>query len=541
MIQIIRRRFSSIAFKITGSLAAMGVATGAAVIVGLLVFASLGASVQSLMSDGIPRIASSLNVIAGSRAARDALASVTLASDAIALDQARERFGMALDGLNTSVAEMDSATASALPQMVDDFGGAVDRMGTALSERFSAEAKMTSHIQDFQDLATATSETLTELSDTAFFDLSIGGENTVTTVRGALETLTEEEFGLMQAILGARADLNLVTSLALAVNAEQDVALSAIMRDIITAAFDRMNLALTLLKDNNRLADSEEALVAARDELGQLVKAGLVRRPGLSERLLSLRQESDAALEKLIDDQSFALAIMASDRAAENDVAIRKLVDIDVGRLRETSQIEIAVQSLFVTALLGAAAQDTAAVEAAQAALTEKARAVAANASVNLMTPDLGMRLDRIISFADAEDGLLATRRTYLDAVITAATLSRDASEQLTLIAATAQDQGAEAMQAMVLSGDAVLAETALARSKMLLIGGISAALLLLSPVLMWLWIIAPMGRVTRVTERLATGDLAPVIGFERTGGEIGRMAGALRVFRDGLIDREAM
>lgn len=541
MIQIIRRRFSSIAFKITGSLAAMGVATGAAVIVGLLVFASLGASVQSLMSDGIPRIASSLNVIAGSRAARDALASVTLASDAIALDQARERFGMALDGLHTSVAEMDSATASALPQMVDDFGGAVDRMGTALSERFSAEAKMISQIQDFQDLATATSETLTELSDTAFFDLSIGGENTVTTVRGALETLTEEEFGLMQAILGARADLNLVTSLALAVNAEQDVALSAIMRDIITAAFDRMNQALTLLKDNNRLADSEEALVAARDELGQLVKAGLVRRPGLSERLLSLRQESDAALEKLIDDQSFALAIMASDRAAENDVAIRKLVDTDVGRLRETSQIEIAVQSLFVTALLGAAAQDTAAVEAAQAALTEKARAVAANTSVNLMTPDLGMRLDRIISFADAEDGLLATRRTYLDAVITAATLSRDASEQLTLIAATAQDQGAEAMQAMVLSGDAVLAETTLARSKMLLIGGISAALLLLSPVLMWLWIIAPMGRVTRVTERLATGDLAPVIGFERTGGEIGRMAGALRVFRDGLIDREAM
>ena len=45
----------------------MGIATGAAVIVGLLVFASLGASVQSLMTNSIPQIASSLTVISGSR------------------------------------------------------------------------------------------------------------------------------------------------------------------------------------------------------------------------------------------------------------------------------------------------------------------------------------------------------------------------------------------------------------------------------------------------------------------------------------------
>jgi HAMP domain-containing protein len=246
-------------------------------------------------------------------------------------------------------------------------------------------------------------------------------------------------------------------------------------------------------------------------------------------------------LEKLIDDQSFALAIMANDRATENDMAIRKLVDTDVGRLRKASEIQVAVQSLFVTALLGASAQDTTAVEVAQAALTEKARAVAATAPVTLVTQDLGTRLEKIIAFADVDKGLLATRRTYLDAVALAATLSRDASEQLTQIAATAQQQGAQAMQAMAIDGDGVLAETAKARAKMLLIGGISAGLLLLSPVLTWFWIIAPMKSVTRVTERLATGDLAPVISFERTGGEIGRMAAALRVFRDGLIDREAM
>jgi phosphoglycerate-specific signal transduction histidine kinase len=343
----------------------------------------------------MPRIASSLAVITGSQAARNALTSITLATDTNELDQARLQFGGALDGLSTSVAELDPTAISRLPQIVDEFGEAVDRMELALSDRFRAEEQMTSQIGSFQALATATSETLTELSDTAFFDLAIGGETTVTTVRGALETLTEGEFGLMQAILGARADLNLVTSLALAVNAEQDDALSAIMRDIVTGAFDRMDHAVTLLQQNNRLADSEDALVAARDELRQLVKGGLIRRPGLSQRLLTLRQQSDVALEKLIDDQSFALAIMANDRATENDMAIRKLVDTDVGRLRKASEIEVAVQSVFVTALLGASAQDTTAVEAAQAALTEKARAVAATAPVTLVTQDLGTRLEK--------------------------------------------------------------------------------------------------------------------------------------------------
>ena len=541
MKQTFSRRFGSIAFKVTGSLAAMGIATGAAVIIGLMVFASLGASVQSLMSTEVPRIAASQSVIEGTRAARDALILVSQAPDAAAVNTAGQRFDTALGGLDADVAAMGVETVDGLPQMVDDLAAAVDRMGAALDERFQAEARMVEQIKAFQSLAVTTSEILTELSDNAFFDVSIGGENTVTTVRGALQTLTEDEFGYMQAILGVRADLNLVTSLALAINAEQDAALTGIMRDVVTAAFGRMDRALTQLKDNGRLADSEDVLLATRDELGQLVRGGFVRRPGLSQRLLALRQDSDAALGSLIDDESFALAIMASDRAGDTDAAIRKLVDTDVRRLGESSRIEIAVQALFLSALLGAATQDAVAVEAAQAVLSEKARAVAAAASDEIVTPELAARLDEIIAFADAEDGLLATRRTYLDAVTTAKALSRDASDQLTQIATTAQAQGADAMQAMVESGDAVLAKTTRAREEMLLIGAISAALLLLSPILTWFWIVRPMVRVTRVTERLATGDLAPVTGFGRTGGEIGRMAAALAVFRDGLIDREAM
>ena len=49
------------------------------------------------------------------------------------------------------------------------------------------------------------------------------------------------------------------------------------------------------------------------------------------------------------------------------------------------------------------------------------------------------------------------------------------------------------------------------------------------------------MARVTRETERLATGDLAPVSGLDGVGGEIGQMARALVVVREGLIERQDM
>jgi methyl-accepting chemotaxis protein len=57
------------------------------------------------------------------------------------------------------------------------------------------------------------------------------------------------------------------------------------------------------------------------------------------------------------------------------------------------------------------------------------------------------------------------------------------------------------------------------------------------APVVTYLSLVRPMVRVTRTTERLATGDTSPVTGFDRTRGEIGRMAAALRIFRDGLIE----
>nr|WP_256471730.1 methyl-accepting chemotaxis protein [Oceanicola sp. 502str15] len=96
-------------------------------------------------------------------------------------------------------------------------------------------------------------------------------------------------------------------------------------------------------------------------------------------------------------------------------------------------------------------------------------------------------------------------------------------------------------MTEVVASSEEILSQADVARAEFKIIAIASLILLLAAPILTWALILRPMARVTQATERLSRGDLAPVEGFDRTGGEIGRMAGALKVFRDGMIERQKM
>nr|WP_274608842.1 methyl-accepting chemotaxis protein [Vannielia litorea] len=87
----------------------------------------------------------------------------------------------------------------------------------------------------------------------------------------------------------------------------------------------------------------------------------------------------------------------------------------------------------------------------------------------------------------------------------------------------------------------ALLSGTEVARGQFSTIALASLALLLAAPIVTWWLILRPMARVTQATERLSRGDLSPLEGFDRAGGEIGRMASALTVFRAGMIEREEM
>ncbi|SFR19918.1 methyl-accepting chemotaxis protein [Poseidonocella sedimentorum] len=537
----IRDFTGSIALKISGVILAMGAMTAAAVGVALIVFGSLAGSVNNLLDDALPDMAASVEVIERSAVVRDAVETMGLAGGEAELAEHSTAVEAAANELSLAIAQLPPASAARIEQLLEEARLSADKMRQSLSERFAASDSMASQIGAFAEIAEATRGQLTEMSDDAYFELNMGGETTVEAVSGTLQTLTDEEFSTIQAVLDTRAEINLITGTALGLVNATDPAFSSILRDIATSSLQRLGRLLDTLSTNEDYATDIAAIGNIRDELAEFTNRSFTVGRGAQDTLLSLRQEGDAILSEMIDTLSFDLVIMADDASSQNEDAIRNLLEVEVGRIRAAAELEAGVSSTFVTALLGEVINDVTNLEAAQTRLGEEARKLGELAGMVEVSPEFEGLLAKIMAMSHPETGLLKARKDYLIASGNATDRSRVASEALMQIARAAREEGASALTTISDAGGSILTETDTARSYMVIIAGISVVILLLAPVMSWLLILRPMGKVTRVTERLASGDLAPVDGFERTGGEIGRMAAALKVFRDGMIEREEM
>jgi methyl-accepting chemotaxis protein len=78
-------------------------------------------------------------------------------------------------------------------------------------------------------------------------------------------------------------------------------------------------------------------------------------------------------------------------------------------------------------------------------------------------------------------------------------------------------------------------------KQDLVMMGWISAGLVIATLLLNHHLIVRPLNSISRTTERLSQGDMSPVKGFEQTSDEIARIAKALTVFRDGLVEKEEL
>ncbi|WP_238368649.1 methyl-accepting chemotaxis protein [Mesobacterium pallidum] len=536
-----RNPFGSIAFKVSGILLAMAVTTAAAIGIATMVFGAMASSIGSLMTVAVPNLEASAIVIDRISATKDALTNLGTTDSEGTLDANAANLARARAELEAAVSDLPEASVARIQPMLNDLGSATERMRGALAERFVAEAHMSDEIARFSEVSQGTRALLAEAADDALYNLVLGGEQTVETVQGTLSTLTEVEFQRLQAALDTRAEINLAVGIALALTATSDPAFASILRDVVQGGVDRLGRNLDTLSEAPGLADYIAPLRATHAQLDTLAQRGFPRRGALQDQLLGLRQESDAALSELIDTMSFDLAIMAEETASANEAEIRRLLGDEVAALQRAGAIEAAVNRVFIAALLGVVAEDLERVEGAQVQLTEAVGQLMTVAGDGPVDAALQAQLDAIAAITDPGAGLLVARRIFLDADAASVARAGEAGAILTDIATNARVEGASALAAMVASGNSVLSGTEVAQQQMRLIAALGLAVVLAAPVLTWLLVVRPMGRVTRVTERLASGDLAPVTGFSRTGGEVGRMAAALGVFRNSLIEREEM
>lgn len=532
----VRRIFGSIAFKLGGVLLVMGGAVAAAVGIGYFVFSSIALSVADLTERALPQMEASTEVIKSAGRASVVLAEITEARSQAELDLGMSTLEGEFSNLEASLAGLSNDEVANIAPMLDTARTKSRAKAAALVAQLQTEETLLAEVSELEKLADAVKQGLQNLANVELFKLTAKSNQAVNTVRDTLSGLTEREFFEIRAILEIRAEVNLLTGVALAQATTRSPSMMSILGDLYSASLARLDRNLSAVQENSALVDELGPIVDTRDYL-----ANTASNARQTDQILRLRQGSDAALSEIIDTRSFMLAILAEDIAAENETVIRTLVDEDVKSIRDAAQIDLAVKTLFIRALFGVSANTLEDINTQQGLLTQASEDLGRLLESGALSEGLQSLILQIQAAADPDDGVLAIRGSMLEAAAEARETSEDAKAELSKISFASRAASVAAAAEMLATGQSVADGTERGKSQMMAIalaGGIVISVSILGVVLL---IVRPMARVTEVTKRLATGDLAPVTGFERTRGEIGQMADALAVFRKGMIERQNM
>lgn len=525
--------FGSIATKLTLILLAMGAMTGAAIFVAYLVFQSIGANLQVLTTQNVPQMRKTTQVILAAGHLKDGLTGVLLAENETLLRENEIMMNDALQQANEAVLSLEGAAQEELLHSLSTVRTGFIELVEARSAEFSNMTEIQSSIQKLRTLSEAVSSQIDTLTDDAFFNLSVGSEDTIQAVDDTLTKLVEEDFTALQVTLQIRAEVNLLSGVALAKSSTKDSAMNAILGDLGQGAVNRLSNLVSQADELDLTRPYVPELAEVFGFFKEINTSGYFFDSKVRTRSLSVRQSSDVLLTSAVDDFLFSISIEVADASEQNGGAINALLNGEVNRIRELAALSSGVDSVIALTLAGAVAPDEAAMTIVQDQLTAAAQNLAG--MIVSGGAELEPLLGQILDEGDPKTGMVALRRVVYRTRAHAIGISKRAENDVREISERAASYSATALEEITASGFALEAEASQANSNLKVIAIASLVLFFFTQLFTYWTIIRPLGVVTRRTEVLAGGDLKPAPELEKYRGEIGRLVRALAIFREEL------
>lgn len=530
---------SSIRGKITFLLLSLTMMAGTAGYFNYQSFDLVSKSVRQMTEHDLPQLEQSNALIGAASKTKNAMISVLIAGDSRALQQAAKE--------NQSAAADLEAVIGTLPEELrvtfsDELGLVLETLETSVNARansFESTDRVNALTQDLQNTIADMQSSLLETADNAYFNISVKGDDTITTIEDTLLDLVENKFATLQSLLEIRAEINFLSGITLAMASASDRSTLSIFGDLATSSYDRLQTTLAILSDTDIGASIGEDLFATSASMSDAINAGQQGKPVNQASVLASRQQADAVLSAAVDDMVFELTIAADDTATGNRDAIQSLLDNEVAFMNTLLEINSQLSAFQIEALKILATQSVEQAEIAGKALFATAQALESYSSFN--DGALIDQIDRLSAIAELETGLASFRAKSIQANTNAAEAVRETVKAVLLIAGEASVQGM-ATQGKISEKASVLASDAtLVKQKLEYLGWAAGAIVLCALVLTHLLIVRPLNAISLTTERLSQGDMSPVEGFDRSSDEIARIARALTVFRDGLVEKEEL
>lgn len=530
---------SSIRGKITFILLSLAVMAGAAGYFNYKSFDHVAGAVEVMTQRDLPQLEQSSELIAAAGKTKDAMISILISEDQTSLEQASAQVQETVERLTLTVKTLPENSR-------DSFQGELGRVSQTLDEAISARAssfdyseKVNGMASQLQVLTTQLQKALLETADDAHFNISVQGEDTITKIEDTLLDLTENKFATLQSLLEIRAEINFISGVALAMATSTDRSTLSILTDLATSSNDRLQGVMPRLDGTDAGLAVGEELQSIAMTLSQAIEAGTSGRRVDQSSVLSSRQQADALLAAAVDDMVFELTIAADDAATGNRDAIQGLLDNEVAVINKLLELNSWLSVFQIEALKIVNASTVEQVQVAERAMQAKADTLLAFTSFS--NQKFAEQIDQIVALAVPESGLAFFRSRSIEADNRATEAAVATVDAVLRIAGQASILGLQSQTTIAEQAQVIASDATDVKQNLQTFGWIAVGLIIATLALNHFLIVRPLNAISMTTERLSKGDMSPVTGFDRASDEIARIARALTVFRDGLVEKQDM
>ncbi|WP_420003886.1 methyl-accepting chemotaxis protein [Arenibacterium sp. LLYu02] len=530
---------SSIRGKITFILLALTLMAGGAGYLTYQSFDRVSRSVGDMTVRDLPQLARSNALILAATKTKDAMI-------AVLMSQGSEELQSAARQVEAVTADLTDAVAAVSEDQKQEFEAeqakVLETLQTLIDARansFANTDRLNAMTLDLQRLAGGLQAVLLETADDAYFNISVKGEDTISSIEETLLDLTETKFATLQLVLEIRSEINFLSGLSLAMANTTDSSMLSIFGDLSLSSLDRLSGAMAGLDDTEAGQSAGAELGSISTTLAEAVSNGREGKGVDRDAVLATRLAADTLLSATVDDLVFDLTIAADDAATGNREAIQGLLDNEVAFINTLLEINSWLSAFQIDALKIASAQT---IEQAQTAAQSMQAASAALVGFRDFGEGvLAEHIDGISELAQPETGLAAFRIKSLEANQAAFDAASATVEAVLLIGGQASLRGLESQNTITEQALGIASDAAKVQGNLEQIGWVALAFVGAALVMNHFLISRPLNAISRTTERLARGDMRPVKGFHRASDEIARIARALTVFRDGLVEKEEL
>ena len=533
------RPFSSIGAKITLILLSMGTASAIVAVLVSMVFSRISSDMSTLTRDMLPQLENSSILNSAASLTRDSMTGILLASDTAGLEQGRLETAEAADRMQDGIATLPDALQPEFEAMASNASASLVELLETREASFLNDAQINSQINAMQTHSQNLQLQLLKAADEAYQNLTVGGEDTIASIEETLSSLVDEEFSVLQGLLEAQADINLLAGMSLGLGQVRDVPTKRIMKKAAKGSIERLSIFLENLKNLDVSSQTKKTIVDAFATFEKMLAARRSEQKEMRGDVLAARESSAEALTVVINETVEKLSLAAQESSRSNRETVQNLLDNEVGLLNQLLEINTQINSLQVAALRVVSANEVEQVQIAAEPLTKAAAALEAFVSFQdgVLTEDI----KGIIAQANNESGLAASRIATIQTQAKTIEVSDAAALAVSEISDRSAKLSGESQAAISAMAQAVTKDVSDAERQMYMLLGVSGAVLVFSLLLTKLLITRLLAKISETTEHLAEGDLSPVAGFDRASDEIYRIARALSIFRNGLVEKEEM